>query len=141
MPQFDSSKDFLGSGFKFPIQVDENTGRMKMSSYEEDIKEAIQIILMTRKGERLRNPDFGCGIHKYVFSVMDYTTISTMKREVENALVKWEPRIEEIDVVMDTSQQGDGRLLIQINYVVRNTNNPFNLVFPYYLNEGFGEEV
>ncbi|MFP3153557.1 GPW/gp25 family protein [Lachnospiraceae bacterium ZAX-1] len=141
MAQFDSTKDFLGSGFKFPIQVDENTGRMKMSSYEEDIKEAIFIILMTRKGERLRNPYFGCGIHDYVFETMDYTTISTMKREIEHALIQWEPRIEEIEVIMDTAQEEAGKLMIEVNYIVRNTNNPFNLVFPYYLNEGFGQEI
>lgn len=133
----DNPKAFLGVGFKFPIQVDENTGRMATVSYEEDIKEAIRIILMTRKGERLRNPDFGCGIHEYSFAALDYTTISSMKREVEIALVKWEPRIEEIKVTIDTDQE-EGMILIEISYVVRSTNNPFNLVFPYYINEGFG---
>ena len=130
-------KAFLGVGFKFPIQVDEHTGRMATVSYEEDIKEAIRIILMTRKGERLRNPKFGCGIHEYAFASLDYTTISAMKREVETALVQWEPRIENIDVSVDTDQK-EGMVLIEVGYVVRSTNNPFNIVFPYYINEGFG---
>lgn len=141
MERYQTPKGFLGVGFKFPIQVDENTGRMKTVSYEDDIKEAIKIILMTRKGERTRNPQFGCGIHDYTFAALDYTTVSTMKREVEQALAQWEPRIEEIEVIMDTSQEISGKLVISINYVVRSTNNPFNLVFPYYLNEGFGTEL
>lgn len=130
-------KAFLGVGFKFPVQVDENTGRMRVSSYEEDIQEAIRIILSTRKGERIRNPQFGCGIYDYAFEALDDTTISAIKHEVEMALVLWEPRIEDIEVVVD-AEQGEGILLVQIGYVVRSTNNPFNLVFPYYINEGFG---
>lgn len=130
-------KAFLGSGFKFPVQVDKNTGRIRESSYEEDIQEAVRIILSTRKGERLRNPRFGCGIYDYAFEALDYTTISAIKHEVEMALVLWEPRIEDIEVVIDEKQE-EGVLLIEIGYVVRSTNNPFNLVFPYYINEGFG---
>lgn len=141
MERYELPKGFLGSGFKFPVQVDENTGRMKTVSYEEDIKEAIRIILLTRKGERVRNPEFGCRIHDYAFADMDYTTVNTMKREVEQALVQWEPRIDEIEVVMDTSQETEGVLLICINYRVRSTNNPYNVVFPYYLNEGLGAEL
>ncbi len=141
MEQYGLPKGFLGCGFKFPIQGDENTGRMMTVSYEEDIKEAIRIILMTRKGERVRMPEFGCRIHEYAFADMDYTTINTMKREVERALVQWEPRIDEIEVVMDTAREREGMLLIRISYRVRSTNNPYNMVFPYYLNEGFGTEL
>lgn len=129
-------KAFLGVGFQFPIAVDKNTGRMKTSAYEEDIKEAVRLILSTKKGERIRNPQFGCGIHEFAFETMDFATISAMKHEVESALVMWEPRIEEIDVKIETPQE-EGIIVIEINYVVRSTNNPFNLVFPYYINEGF----
>ena len=130
-------KAFLGCGFKFPIQADENTGRIMTSSYEEDIKEAVRIILSTRKGERIRNPGFGCGIYDYAFGTLDFTTVSAIRHEVEKALVMWEPRIEDIEVTVDAGQE-EGVVLIGIRYVVRSTNNPFNLVFPYYLNEGYG---
>lgn len=129
-------KAFLGVGFQFPVAVDKNTGRIKTSSYEEDIKEAIRIILSTKKGERIRNSQFGCGIHTYAFETTDFTTISAMKHEIERALVMWEPRIEEIDVNVEPVSE-EGMVVIEINYVVRSTNNPFNLVFPYYINEGF----
>lgn len=135
--EYNDPKAFLGRGWKFPVQVDENTGRIMTSSYEEDIKEAVRIILATRKGERIRNPRFGCGIYDYAFETLDFTTVSAIRHEVEMALVMWEPRIEEIEVTVDTGQE-EGVVLIGIGYVVRSTNNPFNLVFPYYLNEGFG---
>ena len=130
-------KAFLGVGVKFPVQVDENTGRMKTSSYEEDIKEAIRIILSTKKGERMRSPHFGCGIHEYAFESLDFTTRSAIKLEVENALAVWEPRIEDIEVTVEIPQE-EGVVLVWISYVVRSTNTPFNMVFPYYINEGTG---
>lgn len=128
-------KAFLGTGVKFPVGVDENTGRMMMVSYEDDIKEAIWLIIMTRKGERLRNPEFGCGIHDYVFSTIDYTIINSMQREVEMALIMWEPRIDNIKVSIDTGKIDEGMIHIHISYNVRSTNSAYNLVFPYYMNE------
>ena len=141
MRERDISKGFLGTGFKFPIQVDPSTGRMKTSSHEEDIKEAIGIILNTRKGERVMNPDFGCGIHEFAFGTTDFTTLSLMRKEIIDALVMWEPRIDEIEVTIDDSQSEAGKVIINIYYVVRSTNNPFNLVFPYYINEGYGDNI
>lgn len=132
------ARRFLGEGISFPIRVDKNTGKMVTSSEEENIKEAIRIILGTRRGERIRNPEFGCGIWDYAFSTMDYTSLSAMQREVEIALVAFEPRIEEIRVEVEPVET-EGRVIVHISYVVRKTNNPFNLVFPFYLDEGFGE--
>ncbi len=135
----DFAKEFLGVGWKFPVQVDEATGRIKTSSYEEDIEEAVRIILMTRKGERMMQPDFGCGVQDYLFDSMDATSMSSMEGEIQDALVRWEPRIREIQVKVQMDPYAEARLNIRISYIVRSTNNPYNLVFPYYLNEGFGE--
>lgn len=132
---------FLGRGFKFPVQVDEITGKMKTSAYEEDIKEAIYLILMTKKGERIMNPEFGCGVHEYAFGTMDYTSLSLMENEVREALTLWEPRIINVNVDLTVDDEKDSCVLISIDYTVRSTNNPYNLVFPFYMNEGFGENA
>lgn len=131
----DFSKSFLGAGWKFPIAVDEATGRISISQYEEDIKEAIKIIIMTNKGERVMRPEFGCNIHKYIFGGMDYTTIMQMESEVREALINWEPRITDIEVSVEMTENQDNPL-INISYVVRATNNPYNLVYPYFIKEG-----
>lgn len=141
MAERNTAGAFLGRGFKFPVQVDPATGRMMTSAYEEDISEAIYIILMTRKGERVRNPEFGCGIHDFAFGTTDFTTLKEMERSVEEALVLWEPRIRDVDVTVSLDQEAEGKLVIEIAYVVRTTNNPYNLVFPFYLNEGFGDQA
>lgn len=134
----DNPESFLGCGFKFPVLVDEATGRFKMSSYEEDIREAILIILNTRPGERVMRPEFGCRIYDYLFESMSFSVLTSMSEAVREALVVWEPRIDDIEVDIDTERISDGIAEINIRYVVRKTNNPYNLVYPFYINEGLG---
>lgn len=138
MTEWEKAKGFLGTGFYFPIEVDEATGRMKTVSLEEDIMQAVRVILMTRKGERVMRPEFGCDIHEYAFDTMDYTTLVQMEDTVRQALMVWEPRITDVEVDIVNEQDEEGTLLIGIRYVVRSTNNPYNLVYPYYINEGMG---
>lgn len=127
---------FLGVGWKFPIEVDEVTGKIKTSSYEEDIKESIGIIIGTSKGERVMNSNFGCDIKKFMFESFNYNTAVNMEKCILDALYEWEPRIINIDVDVSQDKLEPSRVNITISYVVRSSNNPYNLVFPYYLNEG-----
>lgn len=129
------SKDFLGKGWKFPVRADAH-GKITISEYEEDIKEAIWIILGTSKGERLMRPDFGCGIHEYVFSSMSMANLLLIENTVMEALTIWEPRIDVQNVKTDTQYADNGKLVINIEYKVRATNTQFNLVYPFYLKEG-----
>lgn len=128
------AKEFLGRGWKFPVGVD-SRGSIKMSEYEEDIKEAIWIILSTSKGERVMRPDFGCGIHDYVFEAVNTSVLGLMETSIRDALIRWEARVDLINVTALTDKISEGQLLISIDYMVRTTNNQFNLVYPFYLTE------
>lgn len=132
----DTAKDFLGVGWAFPVGVDAATGRIAAVASEEDIKQAVRLILRTGKGERMMQPEFGCNLRRYLFATMDYTTRTQIEREVQEALVRWEPRITNIEVEARIDPEDATRLLLHVSYVVRATNNPYNLVYPYYLNEG-----
>ncbi|MCC8030059.1 MAG: GPW/gp25 family protein, partial [Lachnospiraceae bacterium] len=136
MRQRDDVKGFLGTGWKFPVSVDEATGRVRMSSCEENIEESVRIILGTGRGERIMEPEFGCRLFSYAFESVNYTTMYAMKNEVENALTRWEPRITDIHAEVSDEQLDEGVLLIRISYVIRATNNPYNLVYPFYISEG-----
>lgn len=127
-------KDFLGRGWKFPVAVDA-AGRIALSEYEDDVREAIRIILMTAQGERVMQPDFGAGLYDFVFATMSSTTLGRVQRAVQDALVKWEPRVEVTAVSVEPDEGEIGKLLINIDYRVRATNTRFNLVFPFYLKE------
>jgi len=128
-------EDFLGKGWKFPVHVNK-AGKIEMSAYENDIEEAIWIILSTAKGERVMRPDFGCGIFDYIFASMNTSTITMMEASVREALVLWEPRIDISNVDVAPDSEEEGKLHISIDYRVKNTNNRFNLVFPFYMKEG-----
>ncbi len=136
---WEQGKEFLGAGWKFPITVDGSTGRIVMSCQEENIRESIYIIVMTRPGERMMRPEFGCHIHDFLFQRPDYPIRVRMENAVREALVRWEPRIRDIEVRVLQGEKEE-QVIIQVDYTVRSTNNPYNMVFPFYMDEGFGKE-
>lgn len=129
-------KEFLGKGWKYPVEVDISTGRIKTSHYEEDIQEAINIILSTSKGERIMRSDFGSNIMDFVFEHTDATTLNRLKEHIKHAIMIWEPRVKEVSVSIKKDYKNDTKLLMDISYIVRKTNNMFNFVYPFYINEG-----
>jgi phage baseplate assembly protein W len=122
--------DFLGRGWQFPVSREGS--RVSLTADERNIEDSIWIILATAPGERVMRADFGCGIHRLVFEVNEARTIHRIQQEVRDALIRWEPRIDLLDVDVETKDQGE-ELLINLHYRVRTTNNFFNLVFPFYL--------
>jgi phage baseplate assembly protein W len=80
-------------------------------------------------------PDFGAGLQALVFEPMNTTTMALIRHRVEEALITWEPRIDNITVQV-TNGSPRGQLMIDIRYRVRATNTFFNLVYPFYLLEG-----
>jgi uncharacterized protein len=129
------AKNFLGVGWKFPVGVDEGQ-KIALSKYEEDIREAVIIILSTAKGERCMHPDFGCGVHDMVFQTISTSILSLMEMAIREALLKYEPRIVVSSVKISTAEANEGKLTISIDYLVRSTNNQFNIVYPFYLDGG-----
>jgi phage baseplate assembly protein W len=127
----------LGAGWKFPVKNDLQ-GNLVLSRGEEDIKEAIWIILSTSRGERMMRPEFGCGIHDLVFSPINAGTLRVVEATIRETLTEFEPRIEVLTVEASDKEADQGRLLVSINYRVIDTNYETNLVFPFYLKEGRG---
>jgi len=132
----DVRKDFLGRGWAMPVDVDPFTGLVEMVEYEEDIRQSIRIIVETAKGERAMRPDFDCGIHDLVFEAVDSTTIRRIQSELEDALRRFEARIDVLEITVDEDATSEGELLIQLEYRVRRTNQIGNLVFPFFYREG-----
>ena len=119
-----------------PVALDPRTGQVATIAYEEDIRQSIMIILETAPGERVMRPNFGCGIHELVFSVVDSTAIQRIRSVVEEALRRCEARIDVLDVTVNEAATAEGKLLVQLEYRVRRTNQTGNLVFPFYFREG-----
>jgi uncharacterized protein len=129
------AKAFLGVGWAFPPCAAAD-GSTALALYEEDVREAIWIILSTDWGERVMRPTFGAGLRSFVFGPLSQTTLQQVQTRVKESLVLWEPRInvESVNVTIDPKNQGV--LLIAITYFVRVTNTLQNLVYPFFLEEG-----
>src|SRR5258708_660770 len=117
----DERKNFLGRGWAMPVDVDPYTGLIAIAEYEDDNRQSILIILETAKGERVMRPGFGCGIHDLVFEAIDATTIKRISSEIEDALRRFEARVEVLEITVDENATSEGKLLVQLEYRVRRT--------------------
>jgi phage baseplate assembly protein W len=124
--------DILGAGLAFPLGVDRR-GSLALARDGDDVQQAISIILSTSPGERPMRPEFGCGVHDYVFDVVDAATLGRMEAEIRRALDRWEPRIDVLRIDFDLDGASDGPLAITIEYRTRATNHVRNLVYPFYV--------
>jgi phage baseplate assembly protein W len=129
--------DFIGSGWAFPLRVNARGG-MALARGAQDVDESIQIILSTPIGERRMRPRFGCGVHDLTFATNDPATHGLIRYHVLQALAMWEPRIEvrEDGVRVSTDPAEPSRVLVDIDYTLRATNQRRNLVYPFYLIPG-----
>lgn len=128
--------DFLGAGLKFPVRVNNVTGRFETVSDETKIKESIYIILMTQKGERVLLPNFGSKINDYVFEVMNSTSLTLMANNIKIAIQTYEKRVKDVNVNVVIDKYESGKLIINISYVIIKTNVAGNMVFPFFLQDG-----
>jgi uncharacterized protein len=126
------SEEFIGSGWAFPLRTNA-VGGIALVSRERELEESIRLILGTAVGERPMRPEFGCHVHDYVFAPADATTAGLIAYEVRASLERWEPRIDVEDVIVAPHPDDPSTLLIDIRYSPRLTNDPRNLVFPFYL--------
>lgn len=133
------SDNLVGAGIAFPLRVD-SRGGLALSRSNDDVDEAIRLIVGTAQGERPMRPEFGCGIHEYVFESIDAYTLGRIDYEIRVALDRWEPRIDVVDIEFDTSEAEVGKLVIEITYALRTTSDVRNLVYPFYLIPAGSEE-
>ncbi len=125
---------FLGKGWRFPVAIN-LTGGISSSSLEENVRESMFIIMGTAPGERVRRPQFGCRIHDLMFAPNNYVTSARAEFFCEEALYKFEPRIDELTVKAEPSKTEPNRLDIRITYKIIGQTHVKNLVYPFYLRQ------
>jgi hypothetical protein len=128
--------EFLGKGWSFPPSFQKETGGVQLTEGVEDIKESLQILLSTRVGERVMLPSFGCNLDDLVFENVDISLKTYLADLVETAIIEFEPRIDLDGVLINTVNQYEGVVLIEVQFTVRATNSRFNFVYPFYQKEG-----
>lgn len=129
--------DFQGRGWNFPVKPGP-AGGLALVGGEEKIRQSIWLILSTAPGERQMRPEFGCGIHDLVFEPNTAALHGLVQARVRDALVRWEPRIDVTDVRVEAPPEARNYLLVRVDYRIRSNNAFYNLVYPFFINEGAG---
>jgi uncharacterized protein len=129
------TQSFLGTGWAFPPTFTKQPCRVQMVSDEEDIEQSLKILLSTRHGERVMQPEYGCNLDVLLFEPINTSLITFVKDLIEKAILYHEPRITLQKIDIRTEQVLEGLLLIELEYVIRTTNSRYNMVYPFYLNE------
>ena len=122
-------------GRAFPLEVTESRG-VAFAAGREKVRQSIWLILSTAPGERQMQPEFGSGIHDLVFQPNTSVLRGQVREKVLKALIEFEPRIDVIDVKVESQPQTANRIDISIDYRLRTNNAFFNIVYPFFLNEG-----
>lgn len=116
----------------WPMTVD-HTGSIALTSGEPDLDRSIHLVLMTAPGERLMRPEFGCKIWDLLFEPINPNLLGRIAEAVRKALLRWEPRITVTNVKSIPDPDDNGLVRVEIQYVVRTTNDRRNLVYPFYV--------
>ena len=125
----------LGRGWSFPVTFTRGENGVEMVENEEDIRQSLEILLSTIKGERIMRPDYGANVEDMVFEPLSVSFAKRMSDKIENAILFHEPRVktEDVDFMQDTE---NGKIQIMIDYTIIATNSRRNFVYPFYKNEG-----
>lgn len=127
-----AKKGFIGTGMRFPLCLDQGRGIATISQAD-DVEQSIRIILSTRPGERVQRPNFGCRLQEMVFRPNNSHTHQSIRDLIMEAIVQWEPRVRDLDVQARPDPDDIDRINIEIEYLLRDSNTPRNLVYPFYL--------
>jgi phage baseplate assembly protein W len=123
--------EVLGAGIAFPLHLED--GKLSLAHDEDDVEQAVLLILSTAPGERPMRPEFGCALQELAFDRIDSQTTGRIEREIRVALDRWEPRIGVESIEFDFDRADEGMVEIVLSYRLRHTNEIRNLVYPFYV--------
>lgn len=123
---------FTGRGLGYPFAVNAQGG-LRLVTGTENVERAMRLVLGTAYGERPMRPEFGCAIHDMVFEPSTVDLRTRIQIEVENSLARWEPRVIVLGVQVEFDGGDPTRVLITVNYQLKGTYDPRNLLVPFYL--------
>lgn len=127
-----SFSKLIGKGWGFPVHLDERN-HIALTNEDNEISQAIYVILSTYPGERVMRPEFGCRIHDYVFAPANAATAAGIEAAAKEAILNWEPRVTLTSVKATPDPDADGLMMVEIKYELKSSRDPRALIFPFYL--------
>lgn len=132
--QSGESSDFLGKGWEFPVRFTKGGGNVGVSEEEKDIRESLEILISTSRGERVLRPDYGTNLRGNIFEAMRTSSAARISEDIRRSILFHEPRVVLEDVSFRQKRE-EGLILITVEFTIISTNTRTNLVYPFYLNE------
>jgi phage baseplate assembly protein W len=133
-----SATPFLGQGWAFPPEFTSGGRNVAMVADIEDIKQSLEILFGTRLNERIMQEDYGCRLDEFMFEETSSETLNRLEYMIKEAVLYHEIRIELNNLQINLDQEREGMLLIELSFTVPSSNSRYNMVYPFYLNEGQG---
>jgi phage baseplate assembly protein W len=127
---------FLGQGWAFPPEFTSGGRDVAMAADIEDIRQSLEILFGTRLHERIMQEDYGCNLDEFIFQELSGETLNRLEYMIKEAVLYHEVRIELNDLQINPDPDSPGLLLIELDFTVPASNSRYNLVYPFYLNEG-----
>jgi uncharacterized protein len=119
----------FGRGLSFPPRIGSD-GRLAWSAGEANIREAIEVILATEPGERLRLPEFGGGLPALLFEPNNTSSRHLMAEQIRRAITDWEPRVRVRSVQVDPDPTDPEAAVATVNYQLVATQAVATLTVP-----------
>ncbi|HXI22760.1 MAG TPA: GPW/gp25 family protein [Pyrinomonadaceae bacterium] len=118
----------FGRGMSFPPRVGAD-GRVAWSEGETNVRESIRVILMTEQPERLRTPNFGGSLGRFLFEPNTVSTRRSIQDRITKELAQWEPRIsvQSVDVEADADDPTAAIAIITYKLIATQTVERINL--------------
>ncbi len=123
---------FYGRGLSWPIDLKPYGGLGEVAGVEK-VEQSLKIILGTQQGERVMRPAFGCNLRSLAFEPRNLVTAALARHLVLDALQRWEPRIDVLDVRADFPALEPGAIVIEVDYHLKTSQDVRSFVHPFYL--------
>jgi len=131
------SNDIIGKGFEYPFKINPATGTTNTRSGVSNITASIIHILDTHIDEYFGGREFGSSLYDLVFANNDPQNDPLLQHFIIDSITKWEPRVSIIGVYIDrASGKEHGTMIVGIDFLVLQTSEQENMVYPFYLEEG-----
>ena len=88
------------------------------STDQASIKADLMHLILTRKGQRLYNPDFGTNLLRYIFEPNDGLTLTQVQEEITNVVKKYLPKLSITEISVTESTESEYAAVVRIDYII-----------------------
>ena len=109
-------------GIKYPFELN-NTDETFVDlndSFENYVKSKLLHVLFTPKGQRIRDPEFGTNLTRFLFDQSDSSTFEDLKKSLKSDIKKYVPEVDFEDITVADEDGNDNSKIVMVHYSIDN---------------------